>query len=147
MKKLCISILLLVTLLVTAIVPTAFAATPNPSPNSPGYMVLPFQISKQFTTTTTGVVRFKAPFPCKVMSVYATARASGGTTPTLTVDVKEAGTTILSTPVAVTAGTVSEAVITDTKLADESVITMDLNIGGTTPTWDDITIIMVLKRM
>lgn len=124
-----------------------FAATTNPSPASPGYMVLPLQISKQWTTSTTAVVRFKAPFPCAVVNVYATARASGGTTPTLTVDVKEAGVTILSAPISVTAGTVNEGTIADAALADESVITVDLTIGGTTPTWDDITVLLVLKRL
>jgi hypothetical protein len=147
MKKLCASISLVVILLVATLVPVAFAVTPNPSPASAGYMVLPFQISQQYTATTTGVVRFNAPFPCRVMSVYASARASGGTAPTLTVDVKAAGTTILTTPVAVTAGAVSEAVISTPKITDEATITMDLNIGGTTPTWNDITILLVLKRL
>lgn len=125
----------------------AMAATANPSPASSGYMVLPLQISKQWTTTTAGVVRFKTPFPCKVVNVYATARASGGTSPTLTVDVKEAGTTILSSAISITAGTVSEGTISDSKLADEAVITVDLTIGGTSPTWDDITVLLVLKRL
>ncbi|MBC8018606.1 MAG: hypothetical protein H7X83_08825 [Verrucomicrobia bacterium] len=144
MKKLLSFILLALTMMVAN---AAFAATTNPPPGAPGYLVLPFQISQQFTTTTAGVVRFKAPFGCRVMSVSASARASGGTTPTLTVNVKEAGTTILSAPVAVTAGTVSEAVISDTRIADEAEMTIDLAIGGTTPTWNDITVILVLKRL
>lgn len=141
------SIMLITTLLAICAAPVAFAATANPSPNSPGYMTLPFQISQQYTATTAGVVRFKMPFPVKVLNVYASARASGGTTPTLTVDVKEAGTTILSTPISITAGTVSEGTLTDTKIADEAVVTVDLNIGGTSPTWNDITVVLVCKRL
>lgn len=144
--KLLLSVLLsLATVAIMAL--PAFAATANPPAGAPGYMVLPFAISQQYTVTTAGVVRFKAPFPCKVISVYASARASTGTTPTLTVDVKEAGVTILTTPVAVTAGTVSEAVISDSRIADESIITLDLTIGGTTPTWNDITVMLVLRRL
>jgi hypothetical protein len=133
--------------LVMATALSAFAATTNPAPGSSGYMVMPFSLNRQYTSTTAGVVRFKAPFPCAVLNVYATARASGGTSPTLTVDVKEAGTTVLSAPVSVTAGTVSEGTITDKKIADEAVVTIDLTIGGTSPTWDDITVVLVLKRL
>lgn len=138
-----------VLLLISLLLPLgqSFAATANPSPASPGYMVLPLQISKQWTASTTAVVRFKSPFPCAVVNVYATARASGGTSPTLTVDVKEAGSTILSAPISVTAGTVNEGTISDAALADEAVITVDLTIGGTSPTWDDITVVLVLKRL
>lgn len=125
----------------------AMAATTNPSPGSPGYMELPIQISGQYTATTASVVKLKLPYPAAVVHVSATARASGGTAPTLTVDVKEAGTTILSAPISITAGTVSDGTLSDSKLADESLITIDLTIGGTSPTWNDITVLLVLKRL
>lgn len=108
--------------------------------------VVAFHISGQYTATTAGVVRFKLPYPAKLVGVSASARASGGTTPTLTVDVKEAGTTVLSTPIAVTAGTVSEGTVTDSLLADESIITADLTIGGTSPTWNDIVLLLTVVR-
>lgn len=108
--------------------------------------VIPFHISGQYTATTAGVVRFKLPYAAKLVGVSATARASGGTTPTLTVDVKEGGTTVLSAPVSITAGTVSEGTITDSLLADESTITADLTIGGTSPTWNDITLLLTVVR-
>ena len=72
---------------------------------------------------------------------------SGGTSPTLTVDVQEAGATILSAPISITAGTVSDGTISDSNLADESLITINLAIGGTSPTWNDITVLLVLKRL
>ncbi len=147
MKKVLLSTLISAVLML-GLVAAAVAATPNPSPASPGYMVLPLQISKQWTTSTTAVVKFKAPFPCVLINVYATARASGGTTPTLTVDLKEGATSKLSTPINITAGTVSEGTLTaTTRIADESVLSVDLAIGGTTPTWDDITVLVVLKRL
>ncbi len=127
---------------------SALASTPNPTPNSSGYDVLTFSINKQYTATTAGVVRFKMPWPAKLVTVQATARASGGTTPTLTVDLKEAGVSKFTTPIAITAGTVSEGVVgTIFRVADEAVMTVDLTIGGTSPTWDDITVVMIVKRL
>ena len=125
----------------------SMAATTNPSPASPGYMVLPIQISGQYTATTAAVTKFKLPFPATVVHASATARASGGTTPTLTVDVKEGATSILSSAISITAGTISDGTLSDTALADESSVSVDLTIGGTNPTWDDITLLLVLKRL
>ena len=139
---------LMVTMLLLVLAVSAFASTPNPSPNSPGYEVLTFSINKQYTATTAGVVRYKMPWPAKLITVQAAARASGGTTPTLTVDVKEAGVSKFTAPITVTAGAVAEGAIgTIPRIADEAVITVDLTIGGTSPTWDDITVVMVVKRL
>lgn len=125
---------------------TGSAAVANFSEMVTGIQMVPFQISGQYTATTASVVKFKIPFKADVLGVSATARASGGTSPTLTVDVKEAGTTILSAPVSITAGTVAEATVTDTSLADESLVTVDLTIGGTSPTWNDITVLLTVRR-
>src|SRR5690242_17422154 len=86
----------------------ADAATPNVTPGAGQVVVIPLHVSGQYTTTTAGVARFTLPFPAAVLGVSASARASGGTTPTLTVDVKEGGVTILSAPISVTAGAVAE---------------------------------------
>ena len=125
---------------------SGWAATANISSASSNYHILSFALNRQYTATTAGVVRFKLPYPARLVTVQAAARASGGTTPTLTVDVLEAGTTVLSTPVSVTAGSVAEATISDAEIADEAVVTVDLAIGGTNPTWDDITVVMVIRR-
>lgn len=124
----------------------AWADTVNISPASSNYHILTFSLNKQYTATTTGVLRFKMPYPATLITVQATARISGGTSPTLTVDILEAGVTVLSAPVAVTAGTVAEATITDANIADEAVVTANLAITGTSPTWDDITIVLVVAR-
>lgn len=124
----------------------AFAATPNVTPAAGQVVVLPFHISGQYTATTAAVARFTLPFEASVLSVQASARASGGTTPTLTVDVMEAGVSILSAPVAVTAAAVSEATVADANLADESAITVNLAIGGGSPTWNDIVVLVTLFR-
>ena len=122
------------------------AATPNVAPGAGDVQIVAFHISGQYTATTAAVARFTLPFEARLLGVSASARASGGTSPTLTVDVKEAGATVLSAPVAVTAGAVAEATVTDAALADEAAITIDLAITGTSPTWNDIVVVLTLFR-
>lgn len=125
----------------------AGAATQNYSTATTGVVVIPLHVSGQYTASTTAVARFTMPFPCKVLTVGASARASGGTSPTLTVDLKAGGVSLLSAPVSVTAGAVAEATISTSTVADEAAMTVDLAITGTSPTWNDITIfITVLRR-
>ena len=128
------------------IVQQAEAATPNVSVGGGQVMVFPFHISGQYTATTAAVVKFAMPQPCTLIGAGATARASGGTTPTLTVDVLEGGTTVLSAPISITAGTYSEGTITDSAIADEATVTVNLTIGGTSPTWNDITVVLTCAR-
>jgi len=144
MKKFLSSLMLFFAFIIFA--PFAFAATANYSEVIPGIQIVPFHVSGQYTATTASVVKFQLPFKAQVLGVSATARASGGTTPTLTVDVAEGGTSILSAPISITAGTVSEGTVTDTSLADESAITVNLAITGTSPTWNDITVLITLRR-
>jgi len=125
---------------------TAPAATPNYDLAIPGIAVLPFHLSGQYTATATGVVKFNMPFKCRVLNVMANARASGGTSPTLTVDVLEAGASILSSAISITAGTVAEGTISDASIADEAAVTVNLTIGGTSPTWNDITVMLIVIR-
>ncbi len=124
----------------------AEAATTNFSPSSPGVYVVPFLISGQRTATATTVIAFDLPFPSTLVSVQATARVSGGTSPTLTVDVLEDGTSVLSSAISVTAGTVSFGTVSDAAIADEATVTIDLAIGGSSPTWDDISVVLILLR-
>jgi hypothetical protein len=122
-----------------------------PTKNFPlgaGVLLLPLHLSGQYTANRTAIARLKLPFAADLVGVSASARASGGTTPTLTVDVQKGGVTMLAAPVAVTAGAVAEAtIVASSQIADESVITIDLAIGGTTPTWDDITVNLTLVRV
>lgn len=144
MKKFLLSVAMLVAFVIYA--PTAFAATANYPEVIPGIQIVPLVIAGQHTASEAGDVKFLLPFKAQVLGVSATARASGGTTPTLTIDVKEAGTSILSAPISITAGTVSEGTVTDSSLADESLITVDTAITGTNPTWDDITVLLTIRR-
>jgi len=145
MKRFSIFALILALLAVVAM-PSARAVTPNYAIAVPGVVTIPIQLSGQYTTNTTAVARFAMPFKARVIGVSASARASGGTSPTLTVDLQDDGTSVLSAPVGVTAGSVSEGTIANPLVADESVMTVNLAIGGTSPTWDDITILITVVR-
>lgn len=123
----------------------AYAATPNQAPAAP-VQVIAFHLSGQYTATAADVVKFNLPYAAQLIGVQATARASGGTSPTLTVDVQEGAGSVLSSAMSITAGTVAEGTITDASLADEAAMTVDLTIGGTSPTWNDITVLLTLVR-
>jgi hypothetical protein len=127
---------------------TAFAATPNPSPSSVGYQTVVIPVLGTYSSTSITPVSFKIPFRYRVLSASATARAVTGTNPTLTVDVKSAGTSVFSSPVAVTAGSIADAVLSASPLlTDEGTISVILAAGGTAPKWKDVTILLALKRM
>lgn len=88
-------------------------------------------------TTGTGKVTFRAPYAMTVTGV----RASFTTAPTgsvATVDINESGTTILSTKLTVDAGektsttAATPAVISDSAIADDAEITIDIDGVGST---------------
>lgn len=149
MKKCYVAILLTAALLAVTIAPVAFSATANPSPASSGYILMPVPILGIYSSTAVpGIVKFKSPFSARVVHASATARAVSGTSPTLTVDVKQAATSLLSAPVAVAAGTITDAVLSTTPtIPDETAVSIDLAIGGTSPKWRDITLLLLLKRL
>lgn len=138
--------LVAVALIVSLPTAPAVAATTNYAISQPGVVVIPFHISGQYTTSTTAVIKFAMPFKCRLIGVGANARASGGTSPTLTVDLLDDGVSTLSAAISITAGTYSEGTITNAVVADESVMTVNLAIGGTSPTWNDITVLITCVR-
>ena len=127
-------------------VPAVHAATPNVTVGAGQVVVIPFHISGQYTSSTTAVIRFAMPFPCTILGVGASARASGGTSPTLTVDLLKGGVSVLSSAFSVTAGAYSEGTVSTSAVADESAMTVNLAIGGTSPTWNDITVFITVQR-
>jgi hypothetical protein len=117
--------------------------------DSPMLLTLPFTLNRQYTATTTNVARFRLPCDARLVDASFAVRASGGTSPTLTVDVQDDGTTLLTTPTAVTAaGGIQEAsLVANPVIAKDSVISVNLAIGGTSPTFDDISGMLVFERM
>ena len=94
-------------------------------------------LSDETTDLTTGVAKitFRMPYAFELTGV----RASVTTAPTgsvLTVDINESGSTILSTKLTIDAGeytsttAATPAVISDSALADDSAITMDIDTIG-----------------
>jgi hypothetical protein len=150
MKKLFTGSLLPLLILLTLTLP-AMAATVNPSPASSGYMVLPLTFDRTVTTVSSPVIaRIKAPFPCAVVGVTASLETGdyASTDETYKVDVLEAGTTILSAPInMLAADTVYAGTLADTAIADEAVVTVVLDVAGTTPSVSDVTVLLVLKRL
>jgi hypothetical protein len=122
-------------------------ATKTPDVATPGVVLLPIHLAGQYTADRTAAARIKLPFKAMVLGVSASARASGGTTPTLAVDIQAGGTTILAAPIDVTAGAVAEGEIATDTVADEAILTVDLDIGGTNPTWDDLDVLVTLVRL
>lgn len=110
--------------------------------------IMPFHCSKQLTGSVTALFAFQMPFAGKVLEVSAVARALGGTITTFTLDVNEAGTTILSSDMDldVSAGVVVVGSVSDESLADNAKISVDVAIAGSSPTVDDLTVLVTLQR-
>lgn len=100
---------------------------------------IPIAVSDETTALTTGTakVTFRMPFAFTLTAV----RASVTTAPTgsvLTVDINEGGASILSTKLTIDAGektsvtAATPAVISDTALADDAEITIDIDTVGST---------------
>lgn len=87
-------------------------------------------------TTGTAKVTFRMPYPFNLSAVRAslTAASSSGNP---TVDINEAGTSILSTKLSIDSGektsttATTAAVISDSSLADDAEITIDIDTAGT----------------
>jgi len=109
------------------------------------YFTVALHCARQLTASVTSLFAFRMPFAAELADVSATARASSGTAPTLSIDVLEDGISVLASPINVTAGIVTVGSISDSSIADGAKITVDATIGGTTPTWDDITVLLTFK--
>jgi len=122
--------------------PLAPAATPNVPVGAGQVVVIPLHLTGSIAATTAGVAKFNMPFPCKMIGVGAGPRALTGSSNTL--DVKLGGVTILSAPIAMTAATYTEGVITVSTITDEGVMTVDVTIPAGTLV--DTTVFMTCVR-
>ena len=149
-------LVLFITVLALAAVPVlatapAFAAAPQlPAPGA-NIQILTFHASGQYTASKTNLVKFPAPYDLRILYAAAAIQAKGGTQGTTTLQVLNAGTGVtnamdLGTPAA---ATIVEATLTAAQqnVAKDAAITADLVItGGTSPTIDQITLILVVGR-
>ena len=109
------------------------AAVTNPSPGSPGYMmtVIPIAATINSTTDGTGLYRFKMPWPATLVGASAIVKTTGSGN-TVTIDVTEAGTSVLSSAITANESTVTEGTISDSAIADEAVIGIDVTVSTST---------------
>lgn len=112
------------------------------------YEAITVAISDETTAITTGTAKitFRMPFAFTLTEVRASlATASSSGTPTF--DINEAGSTILSTKLTIDANektsttAATAAVISDTALADDAEITIDVDVAGTGAKGAKITLI------
>lgn len=111
----------------------------------PETWVIPIGDETTAITTGTAKVTWRAPYACTVVAVRASlTTVSSSGTPTF--DINEGGTTILSTKLTIDASektsttAASAAVISDTALADDAEITIDVDTAGTGAAGAKITI-------
>lgn len=113
---------------------------PSTGGSSPGTLVAEICIAVSdetaILTTGTAKVTFRMPYALTLTAVRASVNtASSSGIPTF--NIKENGTTILSTKLTIDANektsttAATPAVISDTSLADDSEITIDVDIAGT----------------
>jgi len=102
----------------------------------PDVWVIPIGDETTAITTGTAKVTFRAPYAATVTAVRASVNtASSSGLPTF--DINEGGTTILSTKLTIDASELTSttaataAVISDTALADDAEITIDIDTAGT----------------
>lgn len=140
---------LLIGLIAALLLPVTYlgySATSNPSPGSSGYFTMTLHFDSQLTATVADKAQFKMPWPAELVGIQCVARALGGTgSPTYTFTLQE-GAGTLATCAMVTAVTVIEGAISDSSIADEASITLDYAATGTSPTADDVTVLLLFKR-
>jgi hypothetical protein len=126
---------------------TQLATTAFVKASSPKVLIVAASDETTALTTGTGKITFRMPYAMTVTGVRASVTTAQGSGSTLTVDINEAGTTILSTKLTIdnsektSTTAASAAVISDTALADDAEITVDIDQVGTSPAGLKVTLI------
>ena len=124
----------------------AIANSKLAAPNS--YFTVCIHHEGQETATVDPVATFQMPFAATLVEVSATARDidTTDTDETYTVDLEEAGTSVLDSAISITAdNTPAVGTITDADIADNAKMEVVLTLGGTSPAIDDLTILLTFK--
>lgn len=104
----------------------------------------------QESATVNPLATFQMPFAATLVEVSACARTADAADgdETYTIDVEEAGTSVLSSAISIPRATPNTPVvgtISDADIADNAKIEIVLTLGGTTPTIDEIDVVLVFK--
>ncbi len=97
------------------------------------------------TGTVDPVFTFQMPFAATLIEVSICARDidTGDANETYTIDIEEAGTTVLSSAIAIVAdNTAVVGTVSDSAIADNAKIEIVLTLGGTSPQIDDLSVIL-----
>ncbi len=116
------------------------------NPNS--YFTICITKTGQYTSTLDPVATFQMPFAATLVEVSASARdLDVAGTNAYTVDLEEAGSTVLNSAIALTAdNTPVVGSILDSALADNAKMEVVLTLSGdTTPALDDLTVLITCK--
>ena len=116
------------------------------APNS--YFTIALHHEGQETATLDPVATFQMPFAATLTEVSVCARDidTVDLDETYTVDLEEAGVSVLSSAISITAdNTPVVGTISDSAIADNAKIEVVLTLGGTTPAIDDLTIFLTFK--
>lgn len=109
--------------------------------------------SDEATALTTGTAKltFRMPYAMNLTAVRASL-TTGSSSGVVTVDINEAGTSVLSTKLSIDAGELTSttaatpAVISDAALADDAEITIDIDAAGTGAKGLKVTLIGIASR-
>ncbi len=110
------------------------------------YEYLTFDLSGATTASATNAFRFRAVRDAILHQVQVSASAVSGTSPTLNAAVKRGAATLLTTANLTAAGTVATSPSSRVVLRAGDDITIDLNVGGTTPSFSNVNVVVVLRQ-
>jgi len=109
--------------------------------------LIPLRVAGAVSATTPNAVRFRAPCAVALWGVSAVARTTAGAAPVCAIDVKVAGSSLLTAPLAVAAANPADGAIkTPARVADEAVVSIDVTIDGADTVVTDIDILLTLVR-
>ena len=130
---------------------TGWAMLPGPPPDIDDWFVIAASDEATDLATGTGKVYFRMPYAGTLLAVKATVNTAP-TGSTLICDINEAGTSVLGTKLSIDASektsdtAASAATITDSALANDAEITIDIDQVGSTVTGKGLKVYMKVRR-
>ena len=130
---------------------TGWAMLPGPPPDIDDWFVIAASDEATDLATGTGKVYFRMPYAGTLLAVKATVNTAP-TGSTLICDINEAGTSVLGTKLSIDASektsdtAASAATITDSALANDAEITIDIDQVGSTVAGKGLKVYLKVRR-
>ena len=130
---------------------TGWAMLPGPPPDIDDWFVIAASDESTDLATGTGKVYFRMPYAGTLLAVKATVNTAP-TGSTLICDINEAGTSVLGTKLSIDASektsdtAASAATITDSALANDAEITIDIDQVGSTVAGKGLKVYLKVRR-